>query len=393
MKVLYLNHTAEMSGAERALLDLLEALPGRFEPAVACPPEGPLPRAVRALDIRVLPLPEVRLSFRLHLLRTGRGVGDLVRTSVGLARLARREEIRLVHANSARAGLIAGLAGRLGGPPTLVHVHDCLPASVAGRLAGSAVGAVAQLLVVNSSYTAARLAELGCRTPIRVVHNGVDVGRFHPAIMPRRRARERLGLQPDSVTLGLVAQLTPWKAQDDAIALLVHLRERCPGARLVLVGSAMFSPGFSRYDNQAFERALRAAVSKLGLGEAVHFLGQRSDLPEILRALDLLILPSWEEPFGIALIEAMAMALPVVATEIGGPAEIITHGEDGFLLPPRRPRRWAEEIAALLAQPALRAAVGDKARLRAVSAFHRRLYVEGMVACYSEISNGGAAAA
>ena len=394
LKVLYLNHTAGMSGAERALLDLLEALPARFDPAVACPDAGTLPEAVRALGIRVLTVPEVRLSFRLHPVRTSQGVGELVRSALVFSRLARREQVALVHANSTRAGLITGLAVRLGGPPALVQVHDCLPTGPAGRLTGRVVGDAADLVVANSRHTAARLAQAGCRAPLRVVHNGVDADRFDPKAISRREARERLGLESDRPTLGLVAQLTPWKAQDDAIAILALLRETQPAARLLLVGSAMFSPGFSRYDNRAFERALRAAVSRLGLSDAVVFLDRRSDLPEILRALDLLILPSWEEPFGIALLEAMAMRLPVVATEVGGPSEIVTDGVDGFLLPPRRPLLWAEKIAVLLAQPELRAVVGERARRRAATAFHRRRYVDGIVACYSELlDRRGAAAA
>jgi D-inositol-3-phosphate glycosyltransferase len=186
------------------------------------------------------------------------------------------------------------------------------------------------------------------------------------------------------VALGLVGQLTPWKAQDDAIAMLLRLRARWPQVRLLLVGSALFTSGASRYDGRVYEQALRQTVAKQRLGDAVQFLGQRTELPQILRALDLLILPSWEEPFGMALLEGMAMGLPVVATTVGGPIDIVTDGEDGLLLPPRRPDIWAEEIDALLAQPERRAAMGETARRRATTVFTRRRYADGVVACYRE---------
>lgn len=184
--------------------------------------------------------------------------------------------------------------------------------------------------------------------------------------------------------LGQVAQITPWKAQDDAIRMLASLRRSRPGAQLLLIGDVKFASGFARYDNVAFERSLRALAAELGLESAVHFLVHRSDVPELLHALDLLILPSWEEPFGICLLEAMATQVPVVATSVGGPADIVTDGVDGFLLPPRQPELWARRIDQLLSRPKVMAAVGRRGRLSAQSRFNRRLYVDGMLAAYAD---------
>jgi glycosyltransferase involved in cell wall biosynthesis len=385
MRVLYLNHTGEMSGAERALMDLLEVLPrDQFDPLVACPTTGRLSESVARLGIPVVGVPEVRISFRLHPWRTGQGLAQLMSSAMGLAGLARRHSAGLIHANSTRAGLIAGLAASLGGPTVLVHLHDCLPSSRAGHLTRRVIGGSAAVVVANSRHTAANFAAPGCRADLRVVHYSVDSDRFKPGGVSKHEARLRLGLPARAPVLGMVAQLTPWKGQDDAISLLASLRSSRPGAHLLLAGTAQFTSGFSRYDNLAYEQSLRSAVSRLGLEDAVHFLGRRDDLPEILPALDLLILPSWEEPFGIVLLEAMAMQLPVVATSVGGPADIITDGQDGFLLAPRQPLNWAREIDSLLAQPKLLAAVGRRARLRALADFSRSRYLAGILASYSE---------
>jgi glycosyltransferase involved in cell wall biosynthesis len=393
MRVLYFSHTPAMSGAEVAMLDLLRVLPDGIEPVVACPVGGPLGEALAGLGVRVLPVPEVRLSFRMRPLRTGRGLGDLLRSGLALARIAAEQRADLVHANSTRAGLVAALAVRFGAPPVVVHVHDCLPMSRAGRLTRRVVGGTARVVVVASRYSAASfLADGSCRASVQVVPYSVDCGRFRPDVLRRRQARARLGLPADASLVGHVAQLTPWKAQADGIGMLARLRQARPGARLLLVGSAQFATGFSRYDNRAYERHLRETVEQLELGDAVAFLGQRADLPELLRALDVLILPSWEEPFGIAVIEGMAMGLPVVATNTGGPSDVITHGVDGLLLPPARPDLWAVEIERLLAQPRLRAALGRRARRRAL-AFSSSRYRDGLLAAYAAALGERAAAA
>ena len=140
--------------------------------------------------------------------------------------------------------------------------------------------------------------------------------------------------------------------------MVAALRERFPEVRLLLVGAAKFVSGATRYDNVAYTAELEALVSELGLADAVVFTGERQDVPEVLRAIDVLLVPSWEEPFGRTVVEAMAMEVPVLATSEGGPAESLREGVDGHLLPPRDPAAWVEPAARLLSDPALRARDG-----------------------------------
>ena len=114
---------------------------------------------------------------------------------------------------------------------------------------------------------------------------------------------------------------------------------------------------------------MEALVSELGLDDVVVFTGEREDVPEVLRAIDVLLVPSWEEPFGRTVIEAMAMEVPVLATSEGGPAESIREGVEGHLLPPRDPAAWVEPAARLLADPQLRAEMGRAGRVRATEGF------------------------
>ena len=149
--------------------------------------------------------------------------------------------------------------------------------------------------------------------------------------------------------LALVGQITPWKGQEEAVRAIARVRAAYPSAILLLVGEAKFVSRATRYDNRSYLRRLHETVAELGLGDAVRFLGEREQVPDILRACDVALLPSWEEPFGRAVVEAMAMGTPVIATSVGGPAEIIRDGVDGVLVAPRRTDELAAAIIELLA--------------------------------------------
>src|SRR5207237_1572962 len=130
----------------------------------------------------------------------------------------------------------------------------------------------------------------------------------------------------------------------------------------------------------------RRLVAELGLDDAVDFMGEQGDLATILRALDVVLLPSWEEPFGVAVIEAMAMEVPVLATCVGGPAEIVRCGQDGVTLPPRQPERWAQVLDDLLSRPGLRAEMGRSGRRRVLEVFNPQSYLDGVLRVYRDVA-------
>jgi glycosyltransferase involved in cell wall biosynthesis len=383
MRVLYVNHTSVVGGGERSLLDLLEGVRETASVEVACP-AGPLADAARKLGVPVNEIRETDVSFRLHPLRTPRGVIQMGAAALDVRAALRRGRFDLVHANSTRSGLIAAPLTLVDSPPVVVHVRDSLPTGRAPEAARKVLAATATLLLANSEYTASRFASNDARASIRVIHNPVDVGRFDPSRVDRGRARKRLGLRPDDAVIGVVGQITPWKGQDDAIRALAEVHRRGLGARLLVVGRPQFVSGAERYDNEAFLDSLHRLTAELGLAGSVHFLGHHDDMPEILGALDLLLVPSWEEPFGRVVVESMAMQVPVIATDIGGPAEILTDGDDGVLLPPRRPTRWGEVAFELLSGPDRRATLGRRARATVEARFTPERQLEAVLAAYRE---------
>ena len=178
-----------------------------------------------------------------------------------------------------------------------------------------------------------------------MIGNPVDLDRFDPDKVDRFAARNSLGLKHSDFVATVLAQITPWKGQEEAIRSIARVRERHPDVKLLLVGSAKFLSKATRYDNAAYLESLHRLVAELELGDHVQFLGERDDVPAVLRATDTVLVPSWEEPFGRSVIEAMAMRVPVIATNVGGPTEVIADRKNGMLLSPRAPENWARGSA------------------------------------------------
>ncbi len=392
MRVLYVNHTATASGGERSLLDLLGALPEQVQPRLAAP-RGALQERAQELGVPCTSIAGTAGSLRLHPLHTPLALAEMSAAAAQVSRAVAREQIELVHANSIRAGIVLGLARRCpipglrlpGGVPSIVHVRDCLPPSAASRATLRLIAATATIVVANSAYTADSLRAAAPGARLRVVHNPVDLKRFDPAALDRASARARLGeAGKRRVLLGVVAQLSPWKGQDTAIEALGALQRDGIDAQLLLIGSAKFVERATRFDNEAYVASLHELAAREGVAERISWLGEREDVPALIRALDVLLLPSWEEPFGRAVLEAMALEVPVLATTVGGPREIVQDGREGFLLPPREPARWAGAVARLAQNGELAASMGRAGRERVQRQFTTERHARAMLDVYEQ---------
>ncbi len=380
MRVLYVNHTAEVSGAERSLLELIEGLPSFVEPLLAAP-AGRLTEEAAQRGIPTTKIAGTAGSLKLHLARTPRALAEIGVAAGEIRLAARRHRAVLIHANSVRAGVALGLTHS--SAATVVHVRDCLPPGRVSATTMRLVAAAATTVVANSEYTADSVRQLAPSAALAVVHNPVDLERWDSARIDRVHARARLQeVRPRALLLGVVAQLTPWKGQDTAIEALGLLRRQGIDAHLLLIGSAKFLSPSARFDNEAYVAELRQQVAAARLEDRVSWLGERDDVPELVSALDVLLLPSWEEPFGRALIEAMALQVPVVATSVGGPPEILSDGVEGFLVAPRDPEAWAEAIRRFAESSTLGHEMGRAGRLRVEGAFSRQRHVNSMLDVY-----------
>jgi len=183
-----------------------------------------------------------------------------------------------------------------------------------------------------------------------VVFPPVRLERFDPERVSQDGLRGSLAPQGGPL-FGMVGQISPWKGHDTAIRALAELRRERPDARLVIAGGITFDEPATRFDNSRYHAELRKLVDELDLHDAVTFSGPRKDVPELLASLDALLLPSWDEPFGTIVWEAMAMRVPVVVSSVGGPGDEITDGHDGLVVPPRKPSAWRKAMARIVERP------------------------------------------
>ena len=376
-RILFVDHTAQMSGGEIALLNLVRHLDRtRYEPVVLLLADGPLrgELAAAGVDVHVVPLGDRAGSVRKEtlglsaLLRVG-SIGRLLAFAWRTADVVRRLRVDLVHTNSLKADVVGGLAGRWAGRPVLWHVRDRIADDYLPRPAVAAfrwmAGWLPTAILANSAAT---LATVPSKRPSRVVHDGLPDGdwdRPRPS-GPRRR-------------VGLVGRLTRWKGQHVFLAAAAEIARRFPDARFLLVGSAMFGEA-------AYERELREQVAALGLCDVVEFAGFRPDVAAVLADLDVLVHASvTPEPFGQVIVEGMAAGLPVVATAAGGPTEIVVDGVTGRLVPPGDAAAMAAAVCDLLADPAGAAAMGSVGRRRVADRFTMERTAAGVQAFYDDL--------
>jgi glycosyltransferase involved in cell wall biosynthesis len=281
------------------------------------------------------------------------------------------------------------LAARLTGVPLIVHSdhHGRFePAKERKRwlyhILNRVVDPWTDAFVTVSHEQRAFHAEIGLpEQRMTVIHNGIDVNRFDSSQEARWSARQRLGLSLEAPIIGMTANFSVNKNHTLLLQALVKIRESIPNVHCLLIGD-----GPTR-------RSIESMTHQMGLAEAVSFLGIRSDLPDLLSALDVFVLTSLSESFSLAIVEAMACGKPVVATDSGGPKEIVLDGETGYLVPHEEPSVLAEKITLLLVSPVLAQRLGQAGRQRAVQYFSLDKMVAAREAFYLKlVSDKGIAA-
>lgn len=292
------------------------------------------------------------------------------RSLLGLARLCRRRRIDLVNSHSGRDTLLAGLALRLlPRRPRLVRTrHLILPIT-----SKATYSLLPDHVVCVSHAVEDYLAGAGIpRARLSTIPTGVDVQRFDPAHY-QPRLREELGLPASGPLIGTVAILRMKKGYQDLIAAVPRVLAAQADAHFVFAGD-----GPQRQN-------IEAALATAGLGGRVHLLGLRSDIPQVLRSLDLFVLPTHQEALGTSYIEAQAMGLPVIGTRVGGVPDTMIEGETGLLVPAQDPPALAEAILALAGDPERRRRMGEAGRRWVLAEYTVEKMAERMLALYQRV--------
>ena len=390
MKILFYNHTGEVSGAERVLMMILAGLDrSRFSALLLCPTKGRLTAMATGAHIEVVAVDALAARFTL---RPDRLLKYLV-SFVRIIRAARSAVVRqtpdMVHANSIRAGLVMSAATVGLGVPVVWHVHDLLPR----HLLSTAIRLFALLsrrnLIIAVSHAVASqfrgrlLRWFPSRVPVTTIHNAVDQERFQPNPECGRETRSGLGIAVDQLLIGTVGQLTPRKGQLELIEAFSKVAREIPTAVLMIVGEPIFNR------DEEYAAALRLAARASGLPDRIRFLGSRDDVPGLMRAFDLLIVNSRAEPFGLTVTEAMASETTVLATAVDGIPEIVRHRESGWLVNAGDPSSLCEGMLTLLRNPDLRRQLGRQGRQEALNRFSRQKLLSEIQSFYRRLPAGG----
>ena len=351
-----------VGGLENVVVRLVEHLAPLAEQAVVTPSGAGSLAGRFPGSVSVVPLGETHTPNRWNAVR--------------MARLFRNLRPDIVHTRNWTC-IDAIIGARLAGVPVVIqgeHGREAADPEGRNRRRQQARRFLSPFITefVTVSRDLARWLVEEVRVParkVRTVYNGVDTERYAPG--DRAGARQALGIPPDWTVAGTVGRLDPVKDQAGLIRAFAQVGNK-RRSLLVIAGD-----GPSR-------RQLEAMVGELAIGDHVRLLGERDDVPMILRALDIFVLSSIGEGISNAILEAMATGLPVIATRVGGNSELVRDGLTGRLLEPRRPEALSEALVAYLDDPRLAAAHGAAGRERAVGDFGLERMLAGYTALYRQ---------
>ncbi|GGC46764.1 hypothetical protein GCM10011504_26460 [Siccirubricoccus deserti] len=326
--MLMVNRVAHLGGVERVILTLIGGLRAHgYEVLLACPGEGELPEAARAAGGTVLPVAFDRMRITADprsLLRYPAAWRD---GAAAVERHCRDRGIALLHTHHPVGTLYAMRAARRLRLPLVQHMHEVLPARMAYAAAQRLGARACTRFLCVSGAGRALLESLGIdRVRTDIIHNGVDPGFL--AAGPAAPAADIAGAGPGP-HLGVFGVIEPRKGQHLFLEAAAALAARWPQARFWVVGKLALA------DHADYLHRLQTMAEAPALRGRVTFTGYRADVAGCLRAMDVVVQASTRhESLSMALIEALSLGCRIVATDVGGTAEIVTHGRTGLIVPP-----------------------------------------------------------
>jgi glycosyltransferase involved in cell wall biosynthesis len=350
--------------AQTFIAPVLRYLSGRgYEAAVACSQEsaadGPVSPGSRNI--------EGCQVFSVSIPRTIRPLQDLLAIRQ-LCRAIREFKPDVIHTQTSKAGIVGRLAARLAGVPVIIHTahafpfHAYLPWPVKWayiRIERWVAGWTDLIMVDTESVRMDGLRQRIVQDASRIVTvpMGVDLTRFSPSLGGPGTLRDALGLGRQALVVGTVARLVPDKGLECFLRMAAIIRAERADVKFLIVGEG------------PLRQSLEQMAELIGIGPDVVFAGHRTDIPELMQAMDLFVLPTRREGFGVVFAEAMAMGKATVGSDIGPIAEVLEDGVTGYLAPADNPEAFAARTLELLNDNAKRRTFGEAGRRRVEQLF------------------------
>jgi glycosyltransferase involved in cell wall biosynthesis len=367
--ILYIIPRPKIGGAERQLLKLIQGLDRRrYRPHVICLDGGGslLPDYQRAAE-------SVHVIGRRHLM----DVRALYRTVEAI----RQINPTICHTYLYISNLFGGWAARIAGVPHLIVAQRGLGIDprhswlkrLEQRVLNVLIGQFSDARTVNAQAVADRMKAFGW-SECEVIHNGMEV--THQTSQTRQNElRSELGLRPHHRILGTIARLDPKKNLETMLRALAHIVRVEPDCVLLVVGG-----GFEDYAER-----LKGLSEKLGLSNNIRFLGFRTDPQDLLALCEISLLSSVTEGFPNAILESMFLGIPVVSTAVGGVPELITDGENGYLIEPGDDVSMGERVLDLMDNPSRARVMGELGEIKARTRFGLATMLESTQALYDRL--------
>lgn len=366
--------------AQTFIAPVLRYLSGRgYEAAVACSQasaeDGPVSSGRH--DIEGCKVFSVAIPRKIHPFHDLLAIWQLYR-------VIRQFKPDVIHTQTSKAGIVGRLAARLAGTPIIIHTahafpfHAYLPLPVRWayiKIERWVAGWTDLLLVDTESVRKDGLSQriVHDATRIVTVPMGIDLTRFSPSFCGPDTLRDELGLERGALVVGAVARLVPDKGLECFLRMATIIRARRADVKFLIVGEG------------PLRRSLEQMAEALGIGPAVVFAGHRTDIPELMQVMDIFVLPTRREGFGVVFAEAMAMGKATVGSDIGPVAEVLEDGVTGYLAPADDPEAFAGRALELLNDEAQRRAFGAAGRRRVEARFSQLRMCESIEREYERL--------
>lgn len=336
-----------------------------------------------------------KLGYKIHPIPIERRIAPVSNliSIYQLTKLIRQNQYDLVHVHTPIASVLGRIAAKLARAKRIVYTahgfyfHDDMPAKqyLFYHSVERFAGVLTDVILTQSREDLVTSEKTGLCEPqkLRYLGNGVNVERFRRSnLVPDRQQQLRQKLNLPEAAFPIIAttgRITAEKGYLELIQALAKLRSQFPNVHLLVIGGQLSS------ERDTFQSQLNHFLQQQNLERCVTFTGLRSDTPELLGLADVFTLPSYREGLPRSILEAMAMQLPVVATDIRGCREAVVNGETGLIVPPRNSDKLADALSKLLADSEMRETFGKAGRQRVESEYDERFVFQRLGECYREL--------
>lgn len=366
--VLFVHSSSELYGSDRSLLNIVKNInKSEFQVFVILPCQGPLVDAMKQIPNVTVEIFEVAVLRRKNLSVKG-GIEyakEFAASHRYLKKYIKEHKIDIVDTNTAVV-FPAAIVAKHTGIKSVWHIREIIKSNLENRVISFVMQRYSDLIVANSKATAKALKV--SQDKVRVVYNAVE---------------EKTGVNQkkhDQLTVGMAGRINRWKGQKLFVDMAESVHQKCPDVIFKIAGDAYTGEEYLKKDLQQY-------IDEKGLHDCVLVLGQVNDMPTFYAELDLFVLPSVQpEPFGLVVIEAMEYGIPVVATNHGGPVEIVSDGEDGYLVDFESCSEMAERIITLLTDEDLRKMMGLRGQDKKRNQYSVQAMVRNIEVIFNEVT-------